>query len=41
MEDTTTHLDADETYRHLDYDAVEQNENSEKRNYGLKRLTIA
>ena len=38
MEDTTTHLDADETYRYLDYDAVEQNENSEKRNYGLKRL---
>ena len=38
VEDTTTHLDADETYRYLDYDAVEQNENSEKRNYGLKRL---
>jgi len=43
VEDATTHLDDDATYRYLDYDAVDQqNENggskSEKRNYGLKRL---
>ena len=43
VEDATTHLDDDETYRYLDYDAVEQEQEeqsckSEKRNYGLKRL---
>ena len=43
VEDATTHLDDDETYRYLDYDAVEQEQQeqsckSEKRNYGLKRL---